>query len=191
MERINRDEIGTLIVVHRDRLSCFGFDWFEQLCQTAHAVVDKTDTIACENQPARMKSAQYRHKDTARRWHGWVRSVMVETLNSISGCRGSALASVNPASTSQIDSWTGLLQGHRRRDWYYCLDGVVLDAKPMLLATSARTSTTTRSRCGGPTGRSRPCSRNEPGSRRGRLHPDSAGMCKCAPINRERITFTC
>ncbi|MCY4520588.1 MAG: zinc ribbon domain-containing protein, partial [Caldilineaceae bacterium] len=42
--------------------------------------------------------------------------------------RGSALALVNPAYTSQIDSRTGLLQGRRRWDRFYCLDGVVLDA---------------------------------------------------------------
>ena len=35
---------------------------------------------------------------------------------------------VNPAYTSQIDSRTGLLQGTRRGDRFYGLDGVVLDA---------------------------------------------------------------
>ena len=35
---------------------------------------------------------------------------------------------VNPAYTSQIDSRTGLLQGKRRWDRFYGLDGVVLDA---------------------------------------------------------------
>ncbi len=35
---------------------------------------------------------------------------------------------VNPAYTSQIDSCTGLLQGTRRGDRFYGLDGVVLDA---------------------------------------------------------------
>ena len=50
------------------------------------------------------------------------------TLTSISRRRGSALALVNPACTSQIDSRTGLLQGHRQWDRFYCTDGVVLDA---------------------------------------------------------------
>ena len=53
---------------------------------------------------------------------------MADTLTSISRRRGSAPALVNPAYTSQIDSRTGLLQGHRRWDRFYCLDGVVLDA---------------------------------------------------------------
>ncbi len=98
------------------------------LCQAAHAVVNKADTIACEDLSASMKSAKYRHKDTNRRLHGWVKGVMADTLTSISRRRGSALALVNPAYTSQIDSRTGLLQGHRRWDRFYCLDGVVLDA---------------------------------------------------------------
>ncbi len=75
-----------------------------------------------------MKSAKYRHKDTNRRLHGWVKGVMADTLTSISRRRGSALALVNPACTSQIDSRTGLLQGHRRWDRFYCCDGAVRDA---------------------------------------------------------------
>ena len=100
----------------------------DHLCQAAHNVVDKAGTIACEDLSARMKSAKYRHKDTNRRLNGWVKGVMADTLTSISRRRGSALALVNPAYTSQIDSRTGLLQGHRRWDRFYCTDGVVLDA---------------------------------------------------------------
>ena len=100
----------------------------DHLCQAAHAVVDKAGTIACEDLSAPMKSAKYRHKDTTRRLNGWVKGVMADTLTSISRRRGSALALVNPAYTSQIDSRTGLLQGTRRWDRFYCCDGVVLDA---------------------------------------------------------------
>ncbi len=98
------------------------------LCQAAHAVVDKAGTIACEDLSATMKSARYRHRDSNRRLSDWVKGVMADTLTSISRRRGSALALVNPAYTSQIDSRTGLLQGRRRWDRFYCLDGVVLDA---------------------------------------------------------------
>ena len=77
------------------------------LCHAAHAVVDKANTIACEDLTAPMKSAQYRHRDTNRHLNGWVKGVMADTLTSISRRRGSALALVNPACTSQIDSWTG------------------------------------------------------------------------------------
>ena len=98
------------------------------LCQAAHAVVDKADTIACEDLSRPMKSAKYRHRDTNRHLSGWARGVMAETLTSISRRRGSAPALVNPAYTSQIDSRTGLLQGQRKGDRFHCLDGVVPDA---------------------------------------------------------------
>jgi len=32
-ELVERDEIGTLVVAHKDRLVRFGFEWFEHLCQ--------------------------------------------------------------------------------------------------------------------------------------------------------------
>ena len=77
--------------------------------------------------PGHMKSAPYRHRDTKRRLSG-VKGVMADTFTSISRRRGSAPALVNPAYTSQVDSRTGLLQGTRRWDRFYCCDGVVLDA---------------------------------------------------------------
>ena len=89
--------------------------------------MDKAGTIACKDLSASMKSAKYRHKDTNRRLHGWVK-VMADTFTSISRRRGSALALVNSACTSQIDSRTGLLQGARRRNRFYRSDRVVLDA---------------------------------------------------------------
>ena len=100
----------------------------EHLCQAAHSVVDHASTVACEDLTAPMKSAKVRHRDANRRLAGWVKGVMADTLTSISRRRGSALALVNPAYTSQIDSRTGLLQGTRRGDRFYGLDGVVLDA---------------------------------------------------------------
>ncbi|MYC64194.1 MAG: IS200/IS605 family element transposase accessory protein TnpB [Caldilineaceae bacterium SB0661_bin_34] len=98
------------------------------LCHAAHRVVDRAGTIACEDLTAPMSSSKYRHRDTNRRLSGWVKGVMADTLTSISRRRGTALVLVNPAYTSQIDSRTGLLQGTRRGDRFYGLDGVVLDA---------------------------------------------------------------
>ena len=98
------------------------------LCQAAHAVVDKADTIACEDLTAPMKSAKYRHRDTNRHLSGRVKGAMADTPTSISRRRGSAPALVNPACTSQIDSRTGLLQGPRKGDRFHGLDGVVPDA---------------------------------------------------------------
>ena len=100
----------------------------DYLCQAAHSVVDRASTIACEDLTAPMKSAKVMHRDTQRRLSGWARGVMADTLTSISRRRGSALVLVNPAYTSQIDSRTGLLQGERRWDRFYGIDGVVLDA---------------------------------------------------------------
>ena len=98
------------------------------LCHAAHRVVDRAGTIACEDLTAPMSSSRYRHRDTNRRLSGWVKGIMADTLTSISRRRGSARVLVNPAYTSQIDSRTGLLQGTRRGDRFYGLDGVVLDA---------------------------------------------------------------
>ena len=98
------------------------------LCRAAHSVVDRAGTIACEDLTASMQSAKVMHRDTQRRLSGWVKGVMADTLISISRRRGTALVLVNPAYTSQIDSRTGLLQGKRRWDRFYGLDGVVLDA---------------------------------------------------------------
>ncbi len=98
------------------------------LCHAAHRVIDRAGTIACEDLTAPMSSSKYRHRDTNRRLSGWVKGIMADTLSSISRRRGSALVLVNPAYTSQIDSRTGLLQGTRRGDRFYGLDGVVLDA---------------------------------------------------------------
>ena len=98
------------------------------LCDAAHSVVDRAGTIACEDLTAPMQSAKFMHRDTQRRLGGWVKGMMADTLTSISRRRGSALVLVNPAYTSQIDSRTGLLQGQRRWDRFYGLDGVVLDA---------------------------------------------------------------
>lgn len=53
---------------------------------------------------------------------------MVDVLTWISRHRGSALALVNPACTSQTTSRTGLLQGTRQGNWFCCIDEVVLDA---------------------------------------------------------------
>ncbi len=130
----------------------------------------------------------------ARGWSGtpvgnW-RGVMADTLTSISRRRGSALALVNPACTSQIDSRTGLLQGRCRGDRFDCLDGVVPDADandacniPARLCDDGITLYIALQ------GRARPArgtNRDRGGdcSTRTRV----AGACNAVPINRERST---
>ena len=132
-----------------------------------------------------MKSARYRHKDTNRRLHGWTRGVMADTLTSRSRRRGSALALVNLACTSQIDSWTG----QRQWDRFHCLDGVVLDADAnaacnILAGMHDDEITLYMSRGGqGPV-------RGTNQAVGGDCPPRTrvAGACNGAPINRERIT---
>ena len=155
------------------------------LCQAAHSVVDRAGTIACEDLTASMQSAKkVMHRDTQRRLNGWVKGVMADTLISISRRRGTALVLVNPAYTSQIDSRTGLLQGKRRWDRFYGLDGVVLDADTNaarnILARLYDDEITLYTR---PSGRSNDCSGIEAGPRWGRLHPDSS-----PPVGASRLT---
>ncbi len=125
-DNIRRNNLGNRKWDHRQqKLTAQTRDF---LCHAAHRVVDRAGTIACEDLTAPMASSKYRHRDTNRRLSGWVKGIMADTLTSISRRRGSALVLVNPAYTSQIDSRTGLLQGTRRGDRFYGLDGVVLDA---------------------------------------------------------------
>ncbi len=125
-DNIRRNNLGNRKWDHRQKkLTAQTRDF---LCHAAHRVVDRAGTIACEDLTAPMASSKYRHRDTNRRLSGWVKGIMADTLTSISRRRGSALVLVNPAYTSQIDSRIGLLQGERRGDRFYGLDGVVLDA---------------------------------------------------------------
>ncbi len=75
-----------------------------------------------------MKSAKVGPRNIQRRLRVWTRDLMADTQTAISRRRGSALVLVNLAYASPIDSRTGLLQGTRRGDRCYGLDGVVLDA---------------------------------------------------------------
>lgn len=38
-EAVERNEVGTLVVAHKDRLVRFGFEWFEHLCQRHHTTL--------------------------------------------------------------------------------------------------------------------------------------------------------
>ena len=163
------------------------------LCRTTHPLLDKADTIVGENLTARMNSARYRHKETTRRLHGWVRGIMAATLTSISRRRGSASRLVNPASTSHIASRTNLLQGQYRWDWFCCPAGVVWNAH-------TKAACNIRVHCHdaeimlwmpdpGGQGPARGTDQDRGGDSLSRTRV--AGARKHPPINRERITFTC
>ena len=98
------------------------------IAKGTHKLCDKASTIACEDLTVPMKSRSGRGKNTNRRLSGWVKGLMADCLSQISQRRGSSIESVNPAYTSQMDSRNGCLIGHRVGDWFYCFDGVVIQA---------------------------------------------------------------
>ena len=98
------------------------------IAKGTHKLCDKASTIACEDLTVPMKSRRKRGKDTNRRLSGWVKGLMADCLSQISQRRGSSIESVNPAYTSQMDSRNGCLIGRRVGDWFYCVDGVVIQA---------------------------------------------------------------
>jgi len=93
----------------------------------AHTVVDKAANIAVEDLTAPIKDKKY-GKNQSRRLSGWVKGVMADAITTVSRRRGASVVLVNAAYTSQIDARSGLLQGRRNGDRFYCLDGAVLDA---------------------------------------------------------------
>lgn len=94
----------------------------------AHTVVDKAANIAVEDLTSPIKDKKKYGKNQSRRLSGWVKGVMADAITTVSRRRGASVVLVNAAYTSQIDSRSGLLQGSRNGDRFYCLDGAVLDA---------------------------------------------------------------
>ncbi len=94
----------------------------------AHTVVDKATKIAVEDLTAPLKASKKYGKNQNRRLSAWVKGVMAEAISTVSNRRGASVVLVNAAYTSQMDARTGLLQGTRNGDRFYCLDGAVLDA---------------------------------------------------------------
>jgi transposase len=99
----------------------------DKVYKATHAIGDKAETVAAEalTTPIKGKSSG---KNQNRRLSGWVKGLRAEALQQLTRRRGSALALVNAAYTSQIDSRHGLPLGERHGDRFYCFDGVVLDA---------------------------------------------------------------
>ena len=93
----------------------------------AHKVVNKADNIAVEDLTTPMGCSKF-GKNFNRRLSSWTKGVIAESLENVSQRRGSTLHYVNPAYTSQMDSITGLLEGKRVGDKFYCANGDVLQA---------------------------------------------------------------
>ncbi len=93
----------------------------------AHKIVDKAKHIVTEDLTQPMGKSKF-GKNVTRRLSSWTKGIIAESLENVSQRRGSTLHYVNPAYTSQMDSRTGLLQGRREGDKFYCANGDVLQA---------------------------------------------------------------
>jgi len=100
----------------------------DKVFKAVHSIIDKAQTIVCEDLSASIPYRKPYRKDQKRRLSGWVKGLMQEALESVSQRRGSSLFLVNCAYTSQMDSRYGVLLGHRNGEKFYCFDGVVLHA---------------------------------------------------------------
>ena len=99
----------------------------DKVFKAAHSVVDKAGVVACEDLTSPIRGRVY-GKDQKRRLSGWVKGLLAEATEAVSQRRGSTLAIVNAAYTSQTDSRYGVLLGRRRGEAFYCFDGEVLSA---------------------------------------------------------------
>ncbi len=85
-------------------------------------VVDKAETIVCEDLTKTFKSKSY-GKNTNRRLSGWVKGLMASAINIVASRRGSRVKLVNAAYTSQTCSKCGCL-GKRTGDTFTPLRSV-------------------------------------------------------------------
>lgn len=95
--------------------------------QGAHAIVDKADVIGSEDltSPIRGKN-QWRNYN--RRMSAWAKGVLAQALDEVCEQRGATHVVVNAAYTSQMDSFTGLLEGRRVGDKFHRVNGDVIQA---------------------------------------------------------------
>ncbi|CAM2945378.1 zinc ribbon domain-containing protein [Helicobacter felis] len=93
-----------------------------------HQVVNKAKIIVCEDLTYKF-SKKSQSKTINRRLNTWVKGIIASALKCVSECRGSTLHLVNPAYTSQSDSFSGgLLLGQRKGDYFYRENGEVVQA---------------------------------------------------------------
>ncbi len=84
-------------------------------------VVDKAETIVCEDLTKTFRSKSY-GKNANRRLSGWIKGLMASAIDIVASRRGSRVVQVNPAYTSQICSKCGCL-GKRTGDKFHCASG--------------------------------------------------------------------
>lgn len=95
--------------------------------QAAHQVVDKAAVVASEDLAAPIKvKVQWRQYN--RRMSAWAKGVLAQAVDEVCTQRGAVHVTVNAAYTSQMDSFTGLLEGRRVGDKFYRANGDVIQA---------------------------------------------------------------
>lgn len=95
--------------------------------QAAHAIVDKAAVVGSEDLTMPIKGkVQWRKFN--RRMSAWAKGVLAQALEEVCTQRGATHVVVNAAYTSQMDSFSGLLEGRRAGDKFYRANGDVLQA---------------------------------------------------------------
>ncbi|EJB56245.1 IS200/IS605 family element transposase accessory protein TnpB [Helicobacter pylori] len=94
-----------------------------------HQVIDRAKVVVCEDLKANFSKKTGYGKNTNRRLNSWVKGLIEYALKSVAECRGSALHLVNPAYTSQCDSFcNNLLLGCRKGNDFYPYNGGKIQA---------------------------------------------------------------
>lgn len=120
--RIEKNNLGTL---KRDKLNRKTQAQIRSLCfDAAHAVADKSKTIVVEDLTSVIPK-KHNWKQFNRQMNQWTKRLITEALTTVSRLRGSELCYVNAAYTSQMDSTTGRLEGARKGDKFYHVNGEV------------------------------------------------------------------
>ncbi|WP_029045425.1 transposase [Cupriavidus sp. amp6] len=95
--------------------------------QSAHTIVDKAAVVGSEDLTSPIKGrSQWRSYN--RRMSAWAKGVLAQAIDEVCAQRGATHVVVNAAYTSQMDSFTGLLEGKRVGDKFYRVNGDVLQA---------------------------------------------------------------
>ncbi|WP_223823429.1 zinc ribbon domain-containing protein [Helicobacter pylori] len=97
--------------------------------RACHKVVDRAKVVVCEDLRSNFSKKTGYGKNANRRLNTWVKGLIALALKQVTECRGSALHLVNPAYTSQCDSFCdSLLLGSRKGNCFYRKNGEVIQA---------------------------------------------------------------
>lgn len=95
--------------------------------QAAHSIVDKACEVVSEDLTEPIKN-KYQWKRFNRRMSAWAKNVLAESLEAVCTQRKASNTLVCSAYTSQMDSFTGLLEGKRVGDKFHRINGDVIQS---------------------------------------------------------------